>query len=96
MTKDDTPKKSGFRHVLEGDWKAEPMSTPASTYGRAKDRATGLTFRMSPDDKADLNQRAANEGFASVQTYLEYLVWGRRPSIRKSGPSPQKELPLTG
>lgn len=72
-----------------------PMGVTRVDY-RANGRETRFTFRMSREERKDLNEKAALAGCKSVQEYLEFLVWERRSAPRGPGPSSQQELPLTG
>lgn len=72
------------------------MTSTGSAYGRAADRRASVSFRMSSEDKQVLHRRAVESGCGSIQIYLESVVFGRDPVQRASGPSPQRELPLTG
>lgn len=65
---------------------------------RSRHRSAQYLWRLSPEDKELLHQRAADEGL-TVQAYLERHALGRPdPVIRGSGPAVrhQQELPLTG
>ena len=63
---------------------------------RSVHRSAQYLWRLSPTDKQLLHEKAAREGL-TVQAYLEKVALGREnPVIRRSGPTPQQELPLTG
>lgn len=67
-----------------------------SNADRAPDRRVNVIFRTSHEGRERLKQRAAAHG-VSVQTYLEALAFDLPlGSDRPSGPTPQRELPLTG
>lgn len=65
---------------------------------RSAERSAQYLWRLSPEDKELLHQRAAEQGF-TVQAYLEHVALGREnPVMRRSGRprTTQRELPLTG
>ncbi len=63
---------------------------------RSEDRRVNVSFRTSAKRRAELGVIAASHG-VSVQTYLEAVAFGQPlGSDRLSGPTPQRELPLTG
>ena len=65
---------------------------------RSVHRSAQYLWRLSPDDKQLLHQKAADQGL-TVQAYLERVALGREnPVIRPSGPTMrhEQELPLTG
>lgn len=63
---------------------------------RATDRQAAVTFRMSPSDLQGLRDEAAALG-VPVQRLVYSRVFGSPlDRVRRPGPSPQQELPLTG
>jgi uncharacterized protein (DUF1778 family) len=66
---------------------------------RSAERSAQYLWRISPEDKELLHERAAAEGL-TVQAYLERVALGREnPVMRRSGrprTTNQRELPLTG
>ncbi|WP_414819926.1 plasmid mobilization protein [Serinicoccus sp. CNJ-927] len=66
---------------------------------RAPGRTAVVTLRLSPEDRALLNQMASDRGL-SMQSYLESVAFNREvPPRRPSGPvrrSQDEELPMTG
>ncbi len=73
------------------------MSAAGSIH-RSTERSVNVAFRLSPDDRAELRRRAAEEGL-SVQAYLERVALGR-PDAKDLPPGPknhaQERLPMTG
>ena len=63
---------------------------------RSARRSVGISFRMTPSERARLEREAETEGFSSLQQLLEARVFGAAKPRRKSGPQPQEErLDLT-
>lgn len=89
----DTP--SGYPITTVVRWLADRMAAEP----RAGDRATGVLFRMSHEDKAKIKARAL-ELDITVQALLERIILGQERAVtRPPGriPKMQKEqLPLTG
>jgi len=64
---------------------------------RSNQRSVCVAFRLSPEDRAELRNLAADHGL-SVQAYLERVALGRTEA-RDLPPGPtrrQEELPLSG
>lgn len=69
----------------------------ASTH-RSRSRSCAITFRLTPEERAEVNRRAHAAG-VSMQTYLERIILDR-PDAKDLPPGPQRNtqeaLPLTG
>lgn len=92
----DTRKAREFQKLTRWWWETDHMA--AGSVNRTRDRSCNVAFRLSPDDRALLRQRAAADG-VSVQTYLERVALGRVDATdRRPGPPrpDQEALPLTG
>lgn len=61
-----------------------------STAARSKDRSDAVLFRLSPENKALLKQRAAEDGFTTLQDWLDAKLLGPHAPKRH-----QEVLPLT-
>lgn len=67
-----------------------------SNADRSPDRRVNVIFRTSPEGRKRLREIADSHG-VSVQTYLESVAFGiPLGTDRESGPTRQRELPLTG
>lgn len=66
---------------------------------RSVNRSTQVLFRLSPDDKELLRQRADEAGL-TIQAYLERCALGRANAVPLAPGRPrqshEEELPLTG
>jgi hypothetical protein len=58
---------------------------------RSGQREVGVPFRMSKDDRTQLEREMRAEGFSSLQQLFEARVFGAPKPRRKSGPQPQAE-----
>lgn len=63
------------------------MSTPT----RSKDRSDAVLYRLSPENKSLLKQRAAQDGFTTLQDWLDATLLGASAPKRH-----QEALPMTG
>ena len=75
----------GSPDIRARDWFDRGMSV-AEDERRSRDRAATYLFRMSHDDKRQLQARARASGM-TMQGFLEHLVLGREAAPpRRSGP----------
>lgn len=58
---------------------------------RSAARAAGVSFRMSEDEKEQLEREAAAAGYSSLQQLFEARLLGGVKPRRKPGPQPQSE-----
>lgn len=63
---------------------------------RSGSRSVGATFRMTEEERDQLREVAAREGYSSLQQLFEARLLGEAKPKRKPGPQPQAErLDLT-
>lgn len=70
----------------------------AASVHRSRARSIGVGFRLSPEDRELLRERATSEGL-TIQAYLEWKALDRPKAARlRSGRKPQnqEQLPMTG
>lgn len=76
------------------------LDMAGGSVNRSSERSVNVAFRLSPDDRAEVRRRAAQQGL-SVQAYLERVALGR-PHVTDLPPGPKRpaqnfeQLPLTG
>lgn len=57
---------------------------------RSASRSVGVSFRMTAEERARLQEEATKQGY-SIQQLLEARVFGAAKPRRKPGPQPQSE-----
>lgn len=58
---------------------------------RSAQRVVGIPFRMTREERADLEHEMEAEGYTSLQQLFEARVFGQAKPRRKPGPQPQDE-----
>jgi len=58
---------------------------------RSSERVVGVPFRMTEQERANLETEMRAEGYSSLQQLFEARIFGKAKPRRKPGPQPQAE-----